>query len=202
MTTPPLDASYWNERYLNHETGWDMRGPSTPLTRYIDGLLDPNLDILIPGCGNAHEAIYLLDKGFTRITLLDIAPLAVDHLREKFRNTPVTVVQADFFKWTEKQYDLILEQTFFCAIDPALREAYATHTARLLKSNGTLVGVLFNRDFEQAGPPFGGSEQEYRGLFTPYFKIHHLNPCYNSIGPRAGTELFIEMSPLTPEKNQ
>ena len=158
MTTPNLDAHYWNERYLNRETGWDVRGPSSPLTRYIDGLLHRDIEILIPGCGNAYEAIYLLDKGFHRITLLDIAPMAVDQLKQKFWNTPVTVVQADFFDWKDKQYDLILEQTFFCALDPVLRGAYAEHMGRLLKPNGTLAGVLFNREFEQAGPPFGGSE--------------------------------------------
>lgn len=201
MTTPPLDAQYWNERYLNRETGWDTRGPSSPLTHYIDGLLNRDIGILIPGCGNAYEAIYLLDKGFHRVTLLDIAPVAVEQLRQKFWNTSVTVVEGDFFTWQDKQYDLILEQTFFCAIDPTLRSAYAQHMARLLKPGGTLAGVLFNRDFEQAGPPFGGSEAEYRNLFTPHFTIHHLEACYNSIAPRAGSELFIELSPLTPAKN-
>ncbi|MCS7037470.1 MAG: SAM-dependent methyltransferase, partial [Saprospiraceae bacterium] len=53
-----------------------------------------------------------------------------------------------------------------------------------------LAGVLFDRDFE-GGPPFGGHAEEYRALFEPLFRIHTLEPCYNSIPPRAGAEVFI-----------
>lgn len=71
----------------------------------------------------------------------------------------------------------MIEQTFFCAIDPSRREEYAKQMARLLKPTGELFGVLFDRDFEQS-PPFGGSAQEYRETFAPYFRQVLIEPCY------------------------
>ena len=43
-----------------------------------------NISILIPGCGNSHEAEYLLSQGFTNITVIDIAPTLVAAISEKF----------------------------------------------------------------------------------------------------------------------
>ena len=63
----------------------------------------------------------------------------------------------------------------------------------LLAGGGTLVGVLFNRVFEES-PPFGGSEQEYRELFSAHFNNVSIEGCYNSIPARTGAELFIKIS--------
>jgi len=102
------------------------------------------------------------------------------------------VIYEDFFNHVG-QYDLILEQTFFCAQILERREEYVRHVASLLKRGGRLVGVLFNVDFGKEGPPFGGDENEYRKLFSGLFDIRVMSPCYNSIPPRAGSELFVVM---------
>jgi len=184
-----LDDNYWSSRYLKKETGWDIGNPSGPLTAFIDTLTDPDIRILIPGCGNAYEAEYLLKKGFRHITLVDISTEATRRLREKFLNTPVCIIHQDFFDH-EGQYDLILEQTFFCALYPSFRKKYAGKMAELLRDGGRVAGVLFNQAFE-GGPPFGGNTDEYHALFTPYFKTIRISPCYNSIPQREGTEVFI-----------
>lgn len=189
MTT--LNEQYWNDRYVTQTTGWDLGAVSPPLKAYIDQLADKHLRILIPGCGNTYEAAYLLQQGFTNITVLDIAPLLVDELQQQFANEPhLKVVEGDFFAH-QGEYDLILEQTFFCAIDPALRPAYARQMHQLLAPIGKLVGVLFNREFEAAGPPFGGTADEYDAYFVPLFEPLVFSPCYNSVTPRAGNELFV-----------
>lgn len=187
-----LDAGFWDNRYLSAQTGWDIGFPSTPLKEYIDQLSNKELQILIPGCGNAYEAEYLLQKGFRHLTVIDISPVLTDNLKEKYSrwvDKELTVVSGDFFHF-EGSFDLILEQTFFCALDPSLRPSYVKKMHALLKEGGKLVGLLFNRDFE-GGPPFGGSKKEYLELFSPYFKIHTLEQSYNSIQPRDGTELFL-----------
>ncbi|MBC9930696.1 methyltransferase domain-containing protein [Chitinophaga qingshengii] len=188
------DPQYWNERYLKGETGWDMGRVSPPLQAYIDQLENRDLEILIPGAGNSYEASYLLEKGFRRVTVLDIAPLLVEALRRTFAGTTLQIVEGDFFKH-QGSYDLVLEQTFFCALPPLLRQDYVTHMHTLIRPGGHLAGVLFNRDFAQDGPPFGGSEAEYRELFTPLFEIKTLAPCYNSHPARQGSELFINFLP-------
>jgi SAM-dependent methyltransferase len=183
---------FWETRWQEHQTGWDLGQASPPLRAYIDQLEDKNISILIPGCGNAYEAAYLLEKGFTHVTLIDIAAYPVKMLTERFNpgsDPRIRIIHGDFFEH-EGQYDLILEQTFFCALDPSLRDAYVQKMASLLKPGGKLVGVLFNRDFE-GGPPFGGHIEEYRKRFAAYLSIKIMEPCYNSIGPRTGKEAFF-----------
>lgn len=186
-----LSADYWDERYKNGNTGWDIGNISTPLKTYIDQLTDKNISILIPGGGNSYEAEYLLLQGFTNVTVIDLAPSVTHSLKEKLRNhgDAIKILTGDFFALTG-QFDLIIEQTFFCAIDPSLRAAYATKMFELLSEKGKLVGLLFNRDFE-GGPPFGGNIAEYKQHFAQQFNILTMEPCYNSILPRAGSEAFI-----------
>jgi methyl halide transferase len=186
-----LSQEYWNNRYLQHQTGCDIGTVSTPLKEYIDQLSDKHISILIPGGGNSYEALYLLEQGFTDVTVIDLAPAVTEKLKSETKSYQphIKILTGDFFE-LNGQYDLILEQTFFCAIDPALRGHYVTKMSELLKPQGKLVGVLFNRSFE-GGPPFGGSEAEYRTLFSSTFQQIHMEPCYNSINPRSGSELFV-----------
>lgn len=185
-----LDQTFWENRYVLKETGWDLGEVSPPIKAYIDQLTDKNLRILIPGCGNTYEAEYLLNKGFTNITVIDISPTLIDNLKTKFKNnTNITIVLGDFFA-LEGVFDLIIEQTFFCALDRSLRQLYCDKMNALLSNSGKLVGLLFNREFETAGPPFGGCEEEYRQLFSEAFDIVTLSNSYNSYFKRANAELF------------
>ena len=186
-----LDQAYWDTQYKTNATGWDLGKVSPPIKHYIDTLKHKNISILIPGCGNSHEAEYLLSQGFTNITLIDIAPTLVSNLQEKFKNYPnIKIVLGDFFEH-KGEYDLIIEQTFFCALAPSIREKYVSKMHQLLSDNGKLVGLLFNKTFE-SGPPFGGSQAEYKQLFKDYFDFKIIETCHNSIAPRANSELFIE----------
>lgn len=189
----PLDQAYWNKSWEQGETGWDTGFASPAITEYMAQYPHKDAAILIPGCGNAYEAEYLLENGFTNITLIDIAPKAVELLKEKFENSGrVKVICEDFFLH-EGHYDLIIEQTFFCAVPVSRRKEYAEKTAALLNENGKLIGVLFDRTFEQQGPPFGGCPCEYKPVFEPHFHIKTMDPCYNSIPSRKSTEVFIHL---------
>jgi SAM-dependent methyltransferase len=188
----PSPSEYWDDRYQQGNIGWDMGEVSPPLQAYFDQLTNKATSILIPGCGNAYEASYLLEQGFTSITLVDISPVLIAKLHEKFRDQPyrgLTLIAADFFELSGG-YDLIIEQTFFCALDPSQRSRYVQKTSDLLRPGGKLAGLLFDRDFA-GGPPFGGHKEEYRQLLEKRFVIKTLQRCYNSIAPRAGTELFF-----------
>jgi methyl halide transferase len=188
------DEDYWNNRYKEGDTGWDMHQVSPPLKEYIDQLTDKAIRILIPGCGSSYEAAYLAEKGFTNIILIDIAPLLVHQLKEKFSGNPeIDVIKANFFEHSG-QYDLILEQTFFCAINYELRPAYVKKMYELLAVNGKLAGLLFNKEFLQNGPPFGGTATEYKRLFENNFNTDIMEPCYNSHTKRAGNEFFIKFT--------
>lgn len=186
-----LDRDYWNDRYTKGESSWDIGYVSTPLKEYIDQLDNKNITILIPGCGNAYEAAYLLQKGFSNITLIDISTVAAEAVKEKFASygDKLKVIKGDFFELHQK-FDLVLEQTFFCALDPSLRKNYAEKMYDLLKQDGKLVGLFFNRSFDDS-PPFGGDKEEYMALFAPLFDILVMEKAYNSIEKRMGSELFV-----------
>ena len=188
-----LNGNYWSNRYNTGTSFWDLGEVSPPLKNYMDQVADKNIRILIPGCGNTYEADYLIKKGFTDITVIDIAPALIAQLKEKYRgNLQIKIILGNFFKH-EGEYDLILEQTFFCAIDPSLRNDYVAKMPELLAPDGKLVGVLFNRQFEEQGPPFGGTKNEYEPLFAGKFIFKTFEPCYNSFNKRKDTELFINL---------
>jgi SAM-dependent methyltransferase len=188
-----LDKQFWDERWKTKDTGWDLESVSPPLKAYIDTIVNKEVAILIPGCGNAHEAAYLLENGFTNVSVIDISPTLVQSILQKFEKyagKELTVICGDFFRHFG-QYDIILEQTFFCALSPDLRKQYVEKMHSLLAENRKLVGLLFDKVFE-SNPPFGGSKNEYEELFSKYFEIETMEPCTNSIPPRAGAELFVE----------
>ena len=192
MAVPELNDRYWDQRYLTDATGWDVGEISEPIKVYVNQLEKKDIAILIPGCGNAYEAIFLLDNGFSNITLIDISPLLVNSLKEKLKQyigKELEIICGDFFTHQGK-YDLIIEQTFFCALDPMHRSDYAIKMNELLNQSGKLVGLLFDRSFV-GGPPFGGSEEEFRKLFSKHYHLRTMEQCYNSIEPRKGSELFI-----------
>lgn len=186
-----FDKEYWNQKYINAKTGWDIGYVSTPLKEYIDQLNNKELKILIPGCGNAYEAEYLVSKGFKNVFLIDWSETALDNFKKRAHEIPDShLFCEDFFKHEEK-YDLIIEQTFFCSLDPAERANYAKKMHGLLNNKGKLAGLLFNDRLNDDVPPFGGSMEEYVKFFEPYFYFKVYETAYNSIKPREGREIFI-----------
>ena len=170
--------------------GWDLGGVSPALKFWMDQLPDKSASILIPGAGNAYEVDYLVTLGFTNITVIDIAPKLVAALKQRFASVnEVTIILGDFFE-LEGKFDVVLEQTFFCAIDPELRSQYVDKMIDLLTDKGQLLGVLFNRSFI-GGPPFGGSTEEYEVLFRDKFEAKFL-PCDVSHPARKGSEVLLQ----------
>src|SRR4051812_17878293 len=113
MEKKNFDKLFWDDRYGHQNTTWDIGEISSPLKEYIDQLTDKSVSILIPGCGNAYEAAYLLEKGFKNITLVDISAILVKNIRQKLQaydGKELRIICNDFFK-LEGHFDLIIEQT-------------------------------------------------------------------------------------------
>ncbi|MDG1475997.1 MAG: methyltransferase domain-containing protein, partial [Vicingaceae bacterium] len=160
-----LTQDFWDKRYQNDDIGWDVGAITTPLEAYFDQLEDKSISILIPGAGNSYEAEYLHQLGFKNVTVIDIAPTAISKFKERVTGFPKEhIINQNFFDF-EGQFDLIVEQTFFCAIDKKLRQNYANHAHQLLKPKGKIVGLMFNAPLNEDKPPFGGSVQEYQTYF-------------------------------------
>lgn len=188
---PDLSHNYWNNLYLKNEFKWDLGAISSPLKTYIEQLNNKDLKILIPGAGNSYEAEFLFSNGFKNVVVLDFAEEPLENIKKRLPDFPnQQLIKQNFFEH-QGHYDLIIEQTFFCAINPSLRKQYAQHVKQLLKPEGKLVGLLFNDVLNIDKPPFGGNKQEYQDLFESLFQIITLETAYNSVKPREERELFV-----------
>jgi len=188
-----IDKEFWDQRWENEETGWDIGSASPPIVSFINKLKDKSISILIPGCGNAYEAEYLWDNGFEDVHVLDISEEPLKMFAEVNPDFPVENLHCENFFEHKGKYDLIIEQTFFCALDPSLRPEYVEKMHDLLKDDGILAGLLFNDPLNTDHPPFGGNTMEYLGYFQPHFSKIEMKPAKNSIPPRKGRELFIKI---------
>lgn len=187
-----FNEEFWSNRYRQNQTGWDIGYASPALIEFVESLGNKDLSILIPGAGNAYEAEHLFNAGYENVVVIDLSAEPLRNLKARVPGFPdKQLIQGDFFDH-QGQYDVILEQTFFCALDPKLRSAYAKKMSELLKPDGALAGVLFNFPLTEDGPPFGGSEDEYRKTIGAFLDLKILALCYNSIKPRQGSEYFFK----------
>ncbi len=189
--TQPFDENYWTNRYNEKKTGWDIGFVSPPIKQYLDQISEKSKTILIPGAGNAYEAIYAYQNNLKNIHILDFSRVPIEKFLSKFPDFPPSQVHVEDFFSHQGNYDLILEQTFFCALHPSLRPKYVEKAHSLLKKGGKVVGVLFDHYFPTDGPPFGGDRASYLHYFEKAFDIITMQPCYNSIPERKGMELFV-----------
>lgn len=191
MTAPGLGPDFWNSRYLEGETGWDLGEPSPPfVTLHRQGVIRP-CRVAIPGCGRGWEVVWLARAGYD-VTGIDFAPEAIRHVREAARTASVApeVVNADVLALPNSlagRFDLVLEQTCFCALPPSRRPEYVEAVHRLLAPQGRLVALFYECGGDD-GPPFSVDPEEVRRLFAPRFVIESLERTPHSHERRAGKE--------------
>ena len=182
---------YWKRKYETNNIGWDTGAITTPIKEYIDQLTDKSISVLIPGAGNSYEAEYLHLKGFTNVYVIDLVRNPLDNLLKRVPTFPKDhLLQGNFFD-LDKTFDLVIEQTFHCALKPIKRDDYVSKMHDILNTNGKIAGLLFQFPLTEKGPPFGGSKEEYTSRFSNLFTIKTLQTAYNSIVPRQENELFV-----------
>lgn len=187
-----LSEDFWENKYKTNKIGWDLGEVSPPLKTYFDQLTNKDLKILIPGGGNSYEAEYLFNIGFKNVYVVDVSETALHNLKNRVPNFPLSqLIHADFFD-LDDSFNLIIEQTFFCAINPNLRKKYASKMWDLLSEKGKLVGLLFDAKLNEDHPPFGGNETEYITYFESHFTMDVFTKCYNSYHNRQEMELFVK----------
>ena len=146
---------------------------------------------IIPGCGLGHEVIFLAERGF-QITAVDYTKGAIDSLEKalKKKNLSGEVLRKDFFEldsYYSDEFDLMLENAFFCAIDPTMRQKYVVTAGSILKSGALLVG-LFYETGKEGGPPFNTRKRDIEEHFSEQFAIEVLSKTPHSAEQRQGRE--------------
>ncbi|KNA25858.1 hypothetical protein SOVF_002660 [Spinacia oleracea] len=157
----------WEERL----TPWDLGKPTPVLQHLLQTDSLPKGRALVPGSGSGYDVITLASPE-RYVIGLDISEVAIKKARELASSSPnanyISFTQADFFTWEPTQhFDLIFDYTFFCAIVPNMRSAWATRMADLLKPDGELITLMFPIDDHDGGPPYKTSVADYEEVLHP-----------------------------------
>ncbi|THU54242.1 hypothetical protein C4D60_Mb10t22970 [Musa balbisiana] len=183
----------WEKCWEEGLTPWDL-GQATPAVLQLvkTGTL-PRGRVLVPGCGSGYDVVAI--AGPERYVVgLDISTSAVEKAKELSSSLPnanqFTFVATDFFTWqpTEK-FDLIFDYTFFCAIDPCLRPAWAQKIQEFLKPDGELITLIYLISGQEGGPPYNTTVADYEQVLNPVgFKALSVEDNELAVKPRKGNE--------------
>ena len=191
------NPDYWNDRYSNNEIGWDI-GTPTPIFVNFFKKFKSKKNILIPGVGKGHDALFLSKKNHN-VFAVDFSMKAISNIKKKAleANTTLNLICEDFFNLNNLngKIDIILEYTFFCAINPNKRIKYIHKSSELLKTDGLFVAILLpiNKILNDDGPPFGVNLAKTLRDFEKYYDIIECEKSDLSIKPRIDNEVFVLM---------
>ncbi|RFU47018.1 methyltransferase domain-containing protein [Paraburkholderia sp. DHOC27] len=184
----PNSPAFWDERFERGFTPWDQAG--VPAAFKTFAARHPQLAVLIPGCGNAWEALWLAREG-RQVQAIDFSPAAVANARAQLGAYAQVVEQADFFAWQPPQPPgWIYERAFLCALPLARRNDYAQRMAELLPAGALLAGFYFLGKTSK-GPPFGIERAELDALLSPSFELLEDEPVSDSIEVFQGRERWL-----------
>ncbi|MEZ5962318.1 MAG: methyltransferase domain-containing protein [Planctomycetota bacterium] len=199
MDSAPLD---WQQAYVAGTTPWDLRRATPPLADLLASPLLASVGlgagarVAVPGCGRGHDVREFGRHGFD-VTGFDLAPSAVDEARRllELNRARARVLCRDVFGLLPEfsaTFQLAYDYTFYCALRPPLRPAYARTLAGILAPGGMLLHLTFPMRSDLAGkdgrPPFLVTAQDLRTSFEPLFDLVRELPASGSVPERVGAE--------------
>ena len=181
----------WERHYDENNLEWDLGEVAPPFVCLWEEMRISPCKAIVPGCGRGHEVIFLAERGF-QVTAIDFTQGAVGLTKRALSKKSLSgeVLQQDFFELASchnNQFDLMLENTFFCAITPVMRHRYVSIAERILKPGGLLIG-LFYETGKEGGPPFNTSKSDVEEYFSELFVIKMLSKTSHSAEQRQDKE--------------
>lgn len=188
----------WEDAWREGRTGWDAGQSPPSLVGLVEGGTLPEGLAVVPGCGAGYDVITLAEGG-RRVVGIDLAPTAAERfgtLREQagIDAAAARVHVGDFFTFDPgEEVQLFWDYTFFCAIPPELRGAWADRVDALLGPAGELITLVFpltavgNPD----GPPYMVSLELYEATLGSRFTPVHIDDNPGSHEGRAGKEILV-----------
>ena len=193
------DSEYWSYRYQQNKDGWELGVAAPPLVKFFQSsaMLAAPARVVVPGCGRGHEVLLLAEMGHDAVGV-DFAETAIIAGRQAAsqRQLPnASFLQKDFFAWAlqpewQGSFDVAVEHTCYCAIDPKRRTEYIRAVASVLRPGGLFVGLFWACGFA-GGPPFTTDRRELEELFGTRFQGGGIQRAQNSIPSRAGQEWLV-----------
>ena len=175
--TPRPRPTDWEARWQAGDAPWDL-GRAPPALEALAASCPAPLRVFVPGAGRGHDAVAWARHGHG-VTALDIAPTAVAEGRALAAEAGVEIewLCGDLFDLPghlHRQYDVVWEQTCFCAIEPARRPDYVAAVASLLGEGGTLRALLWNHG-KGGGPPFDVAPEHARSALAAHFLVQRID---------------------------
>ncbi|XP_043721549.1 probable thiol methyltransferase 2 [Telopea speciosissima] len=183
----------WDKCWEQGLTPWDLKQP-TPVFLHLhqaDAL--PRGRALVPGCGTGYDVVAIASPD-RYVVGLEISEHAIKRAKELFSSLPnanyFTFTKEDFFTWQPTDlFDLIYDYTFFCAIEPSMRSAWASRIRDYLKPDGELITLMFPISDHVGGPPYKVSVADYEEVLHPMgFRAISIEDNELAIEPRKGRE--------------
>jgi SAM-dependent methyltransferase len=200
---------YWDSAYREERDGWDM---GTPTPVFVDLLTRLDMDfrslgavdyarlgrpprVLIPCSGRGYDALLFAGRGW-EVTAVDFAAEPLSWLRREAAHAglPITILQEDMFSMVRShpaQYDLIVEYTCVCAIEPDRRQEFLSFAHAVLRPGGVLLALLFPVDGRPGGPPFSIDVDGFTRDAAAHFTLVHDEVPATSVKPRLGKERLL-----------
>ncbi len=179
-------AGYWSERYRADTAGWDLGGPCPVFVAWLERKASPPVErVAFPGCGHGHDLRHWVERGYDAVGF-DFAEL----------DTDLPIEKRDVFTLGESHkaaFDIIVEYTCYCAIDPARRPEYVRALRGALAPGGIVLALLFPIGPRDGGPPFGVLESEIETVWGAEFEVVSVTTPAESVKPRQGRELLVEL---------
>jgi len=150
----------WDAAWKNGLTPWDVGYSQPPLRDILTSgkvSFPTQGTALVPGCGTGYDAILIaLQLGLhtTGVDISTTALVASAALKEKTGIKNVEFKADNFFN-LDGSFDLVYDYTFFVAIPPEMRPAWAKQMNKLVKPGGYLISLVYPMDpLVETGPPY------------------------------------------------
>ncbi len=187
--------SFWDEKYVNNETYWDLKSPSSVWQELLEQekFIHP-CKLLILGSGKGYDAI-LAAKLDYQVTAVDFSAQAILKAKDlaKQEKVDLSFLNFDIFNLDEiynTSFDAVFEYVTYCAINPERRNEYIKKICSLIRPGGKLIALLFPIDDRKGGPPFSVDSKIFYNEVSKYLKLEFFSKNINSIKPRRGKEVL------------
>jgi SAM-dependent methyltransferase len=191
MTQPAVDdprrfEDMYRDERLSHglpaATPWDIGGPQ-PVVQQLVALGVIKGEVLDPGTGPGHHAIYYASKGYSA-TGIDGSPAALERARANAEKAGVTVdfqlADATKLEGLENRFDTVVDCAFYhtFSTDPQLQQSYARALHRATKPGARLYMFEFGEhDVNGFKMLRSLSENDFHGVFPDAgWQITYLGP--------------------------
>ena len=194
------NPEFWEERYSTKNTPWNTKTTTPALINSINHSKSKKIAIL--GCGYSKDSLFLTKKGHM-VYPVDFATRPIEYLNRIKSDESIDnlfPIHEDLFNLNREYFsffDIVIEYTCFCAIDPQRRSQYAELVSNLLNKRGRLVALFFPTKRREkdlgGGPPFHVKLDETLLIFKNKFNIVEIDNNPDSIKPRKGFETLVIM---------